>query len=315
MRAALLRPLVLAMLFVLLNASGIQAQLIIDSAVFAHDFERIVGDTIIPAIGSNGMPVGPNAAKTSNIAANSTDPRPAFGRSLQHVQAPPSHNINFVTINTDTRLMAATSALSFSIFYNARGDTGSPSAGPGQVIFLSAFDGFNSVAKIFAAVQSINNPQFGTGRRLLFSYNTMGRLDTYFDLPSTGMEIPDGDSIWHQAGVVYQGGATDGIVTFYFDGVQRGAPVAAPKLAQIPVLPEKWHLIGNSQSSSDVYFRNGDYDDAALWYRALSPQEMSALHTHGINALPEPSAFVLCSLAAAAGGIWRWRMRKRVEPK
>lgn len=41
-------------------------------------------------------------------------------------------------------------------------------------------------------------------------------------------------------------------------------------------------------SSATEYFQDGDYDDAALWYRALEPEEMRALHEEGVRAARRP---------------------------
>ena len=69
-------PITLVLSFTI--SATARAELIINDAVFAHNFDSISGDTITAL-------TGPNAIKTSNLSASSDDPV-GFGES-QHVRA------------------------------------------------------------------------------------------------------------------------------------------------------------------------------------------------------------------------------------
>lgn len=277
-------PLVIHVFALLMFAGDGRAELIIDDAVFAHDFENILGNDI------TGL-IGPTATKTASIAADTTDPISLF--STRHVQAP--NGSAFATIDTNVKLTSSIPAMSFSIFYNDRGDNGHDTgASTGQARLLSSFVGTGSPpdATAFGTLQVS-----GTEREFRFyGGNTAVSSDAL---------TPTQDAQWHQAGFVFQ----DGFVTFYFDGSQLGSTRPVPGVAAIPVQGLDWFLIedATSASVSDEYFDDGDYDEAALWYRALSAEEMSALYSRGLNA-PEPSTLALLCMGAVAIGR---RRRKR----
>ena len=63
----------------------------------------------------------------------------------------------------------------------------------------------------------------------VYCWNAANQVTT----ASSTAPIPDQDNAWHQVGFVYQGGATDGTIKFYFDGQQLGNPVT---LAGIPAI-------------------------------------------------------------------------------
>lgn len=96
--------------------------------------------------------------------------------------------------------------------------------------------------------------------------------------------LPTSSSSWQQFGVVYDAGT----VTFFIDGVQHGSQEAIPA-TQITAQPHAWTLMNYPGDPSSDYIPTADYDDAALWYRPLSAQEMQAVYNHGIASLvPEP---------------------------
>ena len=106
--------------------------------------------------------------------------------------------------------------------------------------------------------------------------------------------IPFQDSQWHQAGVVFDNGE----VTFYLDGSPLGTSLTLPSVTAIPAQTLDWFLIEDPQSLSNrsEYFDGGDYDDAALWYRALSPNEMQQLYLEGVT-VPEPGTLGIAAVA------------------
>jgi hypothetical protein len=261
-----------------------RAELIINDAVFAHNFDSIAGDTITAL-------TGPNAQKTSNLSASSDDPV-GFGAS-QHVRAPDS---DYAAINTNTRLSSSTSQLSFSIFYNARNDNGNDDDGYEQVRLLSSYNGTGLPPSetVFGLISD-------GGRRLAFSTEGQSYLSS--------LTTPANDNTWHQTGFVFEGGQ----LTFYFDGAPIGDTISVAH-SVIPEQTYDWHLIEDANPISNIteYFDLGDYDEAALWKRALSSSEMNALYTQGLaSAVPEPATIVMWCMAGLAGvGIVRCQRRK-----
>lgn len=93
-----------------------EAGLIVDDAVFAHDFEQISGASITALR-------GPNATiNSSNIVPSTASPK---NGSTQHISPTYPGNQPGEYVNTNKRLTNAANELSFSIFYNAQGDNGS----------------------------------------------------------------------------------------------------------------------------------------------------------------------------------------------
>lgn len=118
--------------------------------------------------------------------------------------------------------------------------------------------------------------------------------------------IPFQDGLWHQAGFVFD----SGLLTFYFDGVQLGGQhtVGSSTVAE---QTNNWSLLNSSIPLGDEYFDNGDYDEAALWNRALSGEEMSLLYSQGlaVAAVPEPTSFGLMLVISTIGLARRKRRR------
>ncbi|MCA9135592.1 MAG: hypothetical protein KDB00_02505 [Planctomycetales bacterium] len=259
--------------------STTHAGVILSDAVFVHDFETITGNSI------DGL-IGPDATKATNISPSVINP---LGFSGQHVQGPDgtSHG----SIDTNTRLTASTNSLTFSMFFNDRGDTGTAR-------FLSSFDGSGSSSDVFTLFDSIET---NSSRTLRFIVNSGSNLK----IASSTASIPIADGLWHQAAVVYEGGVSDGTVKFFFDGVQLGSQVTLSGVSSIPVMPHNWHLIEDSTFDSvpNEYFRGGSYDEAALWYRPLSDADISSLYLQGAagaaaNVVPEPSSLAVWLIAS-----------------
>lgn len=250
------------------------AGVLLNDAIFAHDFETISGNSITAL-------VGPDGTKTSNISASLVSPLPF---SSQHVQAP--NGAAHGSIDTNTRLTTAANSLTFSTFFNNPGSSGAAR-------FLSSFDGGGTNVDVFTLFDSIviNNT-----RTLRFIVNSGSNVK----IASSTATIPVADGLWHQAAVVYQGGVSDGTVRFFFDGLQLGGDVTLAGVNSLPVLPNNWHLLEDTTSVSvpTEYFAGGYYDEAALWYRPLSNADIQSLYTQGINgastnAVPEPANAVI----------------------
>jgi len=247
------------------TATAASAANIADDIVFAHNFENISGNTIASL-------AGPDATKDSNQSADTNGPIGLFP-SQQHLQAPSS---GFNHVDTNTRLTMPTSAMSFSIFYNNRGDSG-------NARLLTSFNGTGG-----------SNGEFlfdSIGPRLRFA---MGFNNSFPQFFST-VNVPEADGVWHQAGFVFEGGDADGVVKFYFDGQQFGDAITIANATEIPVQNLNWFLLEDATGISNTteFFSDGDYDEAALWTRALSSEEMNDLYTKGLGQIPEPSSLAV----------------------
>jgi len=296
----------MVVLFAAWAANSAKAAPIIDDAVFAHDFEQVSGATITALR-------GPNATINSQSIVPSTY-YPKSG-SKQHITPTYSGNGRAEYVNMISQLITATEELSYTIFYNDQGDDGGDHVNSiSSAILLSATDysktGNNFWFGTTKYVPGVENP--GADRHLWFGYS--GAVIAVISTEKT----PSADSLWHQAGFVYQGGQTDGTVTFYFDGQQLGGPVTIKGVPEIGALVAPWTLIEDYEPyrsiSGDEYFDNGFYDEAALWTRALSAGDMKALYEQGINAnaVPEPCTLIVWSLLGASGvTLGWWRRRKR----
>lgn len=269
-----------------------------DDVVFAHDFETISGDDITALY-------GPNATK-ENMAVSTTDPL-AF--SNQHLRTP--NDEAHANVDTNTQLTSAMPNLSFSMYYNAQGDDG---ADNGSARFLSTYEGFATVDPgnlIFQTQEATT-----TTRHLRLSTGAGGANSFAVNSVAT---IPNGDSDWHQVGFVFEGGLASSTLTFYFDGAQLGAPVVLSGITQVDIQDRNWFLAEDAEFGglTREYFAGGFYDEAALWTRALSAQEMANIHDFGLAGtgavaiVPEPSSFVLLGLGALGWALCALRKRRR----
>jgi hypothetical protein len=245
---------------------------IVADAVFAHDFEQVVGDSIVGVI-------GPDASKSSNLTISAVDL--VRDNSAQHLQAPGG---DYAAVDTGTRLVGTTSALSFSIFTNDRGSIGGP---PENLVrLLSSYNGTG-----VPLGETLFDLLWSGGRRLRFYTEATSVLST--------ATVPVQDELWHQAGFVFDSGT----VTFYFDGEQLGDSVAVPGVTEIATQNDNWTLVEDARPVSQLgeYFRGGSYDEAALWYRAVSAEEMRTLYEEGFSnassgVIPEPSTIGLLAI-------------------
>ena len=293
--ARLLRRAFYSAALVALATSPAHAALF-DNAVFAHDFENITGNTITSLY-------GPEAAiKTTTMGVSTTDPLAFSARHLQALNDETHKNVD-----TRTLLDASTSNLSFSMFYNAQGDDGGHAR---NSRFLSTFAGTGSVVSgnLIFGTDDVPGPDL----TLHFRIN-VGTGDIIKHSTET---IPTGDFAWHQAGFVFEGGPVDSTVTFYFDGEPLGAPIILSGITQINAQARNWFLVEdeNIGGATREYFANGFYDEAALWTRALSAQEMSNIHQFGLAgaaAVPEPSSFVLLGLGVLGCAFCAMRKRRK----
>lgn len=276
---------------------------VIDNIVFAYDFEGAATGTgvrTIPDISGNNR----NGTTTSGLtieAAGAGTASPVRPSSTRHLQTPnPGDASNPQRIDTGARLTTASAGLSFSLFYNARGDVEE------AVRLLSTFSGGGAVTAdqfLFDRLEIASLT--ATPRNLRVIANGASHFST--------VQLPAIDTGWHQLAFVFTDlpGTSNGKITFYFDGNPLGADVATTFDA-VPVQARNWHLVedpglnGSNPKSDSEYFDNGDNDEAALWYRALSGDEMSSVFTQGITALvPEPA-----SLSLLAAGLLLARRRR-----
>ncbi len=278
------------------SAIPARAALIIDDAVLAHDFENIAGTTAVALR-------GPNATLLGNISGSTADPLSPF--SNQHLRA--GADITTKNVNLNSRLTSATSALSFSMYYNDRGDAGdSVNNSRGLARLLTSFDGtgFDVGDFIFS---SQRNPENHAQRYLRISVNPAGTGATIVD--SLPLNVNE-DGLWHHVGFVFESGT----VQFYFDGQPLGSPQTMPGYAAIPAQTRNWHLVEDTAGGHEDFFHGGDYDEAALWLRALSTQEMQLLGSVGLGAispLPEPNSLLMMGWLLAVAGVVGWRRATR----
>lgn len=254
-----------------------RANLIISDAIFAHDFETISGNSITAL-------QGPNATSTSDAIGNSTSPL-GFG-SLQHMRA--IGGATYPAVDTNTILGTSTSGLSFSIFYNDRGDNGGDDSGGNVARLLSSYTGPGSPPNQldFSVIDARRLVLFVEGENIYSTAN-----------------IPFQDGLWHHAGFVFD----NGLLSFYFDGELLGDQLSVGSNT-VADQTNNWFLMNTVAMFGDEYFDDGDYDEAALWNRALSGAEMRALYTQGLAmAIPEPSAFSCAMIALASYQVCRRR--------
>lgn len=256
------------------------AGMIAADAMFAHNFESISGNSIASL-------TGPSATATAEIVGSSFSPV-GFGSS-QHVRA--AAGSAYPAIDTNTRLTSSTSALSFSIFFNDRGDNGGDMGG-NVARLLSSYSGPGSPPNQldFSVINSRQLVLFVEGQNVLSS-----------------AAIPYADADWHQAGFVFDGGT----LTFYFDGVQLGAQLAVGS-SVVSQQTNNWFLLNTPTPFGDEYFDGGDYDEAALWTRALNASDMNSLYSNGLSAIssvPEPGSIALWGIGMTVAMVWRKRRK------
>ena len=275
-----------------------------DELVFAHDFENISGNDITALY-------GPNATKTASMTVSTDDP---LVFSSQHLKAPAGTDTN-ANINTNSQLTTATSNLSFSIFYNAQGDIGNAD---GNARFLTTYRGTLGVLPGNLLFGTSDGPPpvppaLPSDLMLQFRMNSgSGDSGPHYSTET----IPTSDDVWHQAGFVFEGGAVNSTVTLYFDGEQLGAPITLLGITEVNAQAHEWFLVDDEEfgAATREIFSNGFYDEAALWTRALSAQEMSNIHQFGLAgaaAVPEPSSFALLGLGALGCAFCAYRKRRK----
>ena len=255
---------------------------LLDNLVFAYDFESINGSTV-PDISGNG-----NNGTMHNLTPDSTNPKSG---STQHVKTPTDPTTLLANVVTPITLSGSYSQLSFSMWYN---DQGSPGRGAtGNARLLTSLPGTSSRLSAgqrdFDFITRSNSP---TTRVLYFEDIQSG--SALASVTSTAI-TPNMDSTWHQAGFVF----TNGVITFYFDGAPLGSPVSLLRSGS-PVTAlggNPWPLsiiedpTNNPTADFDTeYFHGGDYDEARLWTKALTADQMRALFT---AALPPPTGTIL----------------------
>lgn len=294
----------LVAIYLLLSATDVQADLVIDDAVFAHDFESSP-NAYVPLVGPTAVPYISGFA-SSQIPLRTTGTLPF---STQHIESP----IWYSHVDTNTRLSAASSALSFSIFFNAQGDNGND-ADMGQARLLSSFDGDGNVAHDYITFDTVETSP--TTRTLRFTARSGAVVNSY----SSSTTFVSRDSDWHAAGFTFEGGATDGTLTFYLDGQVFGSPITTSGMNSIAAQDNNWYLLEDKTSAVNAteYFDQGHYDEAGLWTRTLSAHEMNALFSSGLGAaqpasVPEPAVAWLPMLVLIGARLRRWYWNNAIK--
>lgn len=142
----------------------------------------------------------------------------------------------------------------------------------------------------------------GSTSQYQWNFNTTAQGAGRRDFDPSGVQNYQ-DGLWHQIVVTHK---RDGAATFYFDGTPIGAVDIAP------------HAAGNvngaglnlglgtdgtgSYDHGDGSSLNGDLDEAALWNRALTDEEVAALFNEGQGVLIVQPTTPSVSAAAPLGG-------------
>jgi hypothetical protein len=110
--------------------------------------------------------------------------------------------------------------------------------------------------------------------------------NVYVDIGSarySGRKVIPYDGHWHQVAAVFDGDAATGSLRIYVDGaldVALDAGHSIPVVAVPPPLYVGCLVLGSTPGPYDETFL-GDIDEAAIWHRALGPEEIQALYQLG----------------------------------
>lgn len=82
-----------------------------------------------------------------------------------------------------------------------------------------------------------------------------------------------------------------------------------------PAPTKRLEIGGNTSAASFQSYWDGKIDDAALWTRALTDEEMTAIYRAGlaglpVTSVPEPGVFSLAALFLGVGGLRRLVRKK-----
>ena len=259
----------------------------VDDAIFAYDYENISGTTVTALRGTDGTIDGTFAPNTSNNLSFSS----------QHLRAPTDNS--FGGVNSNETLTGPINALSFSTMYHANGDNGGEGA-QNLVRFLSTYVGAGAVN-----ADDIAFSMLGTGSTRSLVLNIGGVAATSDPLAFVNTD-------WQQVGFRVTTDGVNATVTFFNNGAVLGTNkvIAVP---QIVTQGSSWHLFEDTTAgtTSDEYFDGGDYDESALWYRALSDTEFADITSEGLaaNAIPEPATGMLCTVVV--GSLVFFRRRRK----
>ncbi len=248
-------------------AAGVARADVMDDLVFAYDMETITGSTVSDISGN-----GNDATMAAGLSTATADPLPF---SDQHLRAPASGGT--ASLTSSATLGQAVGALSFSLFVHDRNNAA------GRVRYLTTYPGSG-----------------GLGNSVLFDTDNAGggqkeiRFFAQGQSYKSNVTIPFASNAWQHFGIVFDGGA----VTFYLNGAVHGAAGVLPGgITAIQPQAQAWTLLNYPTDPNSEYIPSGDYDEAALWYRALSAQEMNDVYTRGLAALvPEPASLALVGL-------------------
>jgi hypothetical protein len=193
-------------------------------------------------------------------------------------------------------------SVEFSISYWARFATIPDTGEANDPVFLSNKDGEsgNNVGWVIAT---------GPDGRLLWNYRAAGQDRRDYDGPAGTLN----NTNWNHVAVNF---ARSGNIVTYLNGRQVNARSAGPLANMDAGLRTN---IGNDGRGNyalglwDELF----VDDVAIWQRAVTPAEVSAIYTAGQNgasAIPEPSSMFLAGLGLAMLLGYGWRQCRRDAP-
>ncbi len=267
-RSFLCHVLTLPLIFL---ATSISHADTVDDAVFAYDFENISGTTVTALRGTDGTINGSFAGNTTNNLSFSS----------QNLRAP--NDNSFGSVNSNETLAGPINALSFTTMYNANGDAGSE-AGQNIVRFLSTYGGSGAVNSDDIAFSMLGT---GTTRSLALNLGGVAATSDPFTLNTTD---------WQQVGFRVTTDGANATITFFSNGATLGSNQVVA-VGQIAAQGSAWHLFEDvaAGGTSDEYFDDGDYDESALWYRALADSEFADITSQGLaaNVIPEPATGLL----------------------